>query len=190
MRISCTHTNMGSLSPAEMELQGEYFLGSLPTRRIIQRSTYLSFKQTAILNSSSRIILIGVKFLGKMPCPRCFICKDDICSMGTRSDMRACSKMCTYDDAQSHEMDAARRHIYELGYAVGGDAIDGILGEKSLVPTRVCTLTTLCFTLLKIFIRTHSLTSYMTSILTTTRSSWSIFCMSSNSVYGRPSSRT
>src|SRR5882762_2644227 len=113
MRTSCTHMNMGSLSPVEMELQGEYILGSLPTQWIIQRSTYHSFKQTALLNKSSRIILIGVKFLGKLPCPHCYICKDNICSMGTQLDMQMHSKACTYDDMWSHEMDATWRHIYE-----------------------------------------------------------------------------
>jgi hypothetical protein len=72
-----------------------------------------------------------------MPCPRCFILKDDIFKFGSRADMRHRENTRIYDGAREHAMESARRHIYERGYAVGGDAIDGILGTKCIVPTRV-----------------------------------------------------
>ena len=34
-------------------------------------------------------------------------------------------------------VDQARRNLYERGYALAGDYVDGMLKDSSLVPTRV-----------------------------------------------------
>ncbi|THH07280.1 hypothetical protein EW146_g9368 [Bondarzewia mesenterica] len=66
-----------------------------------------------------KIILASIKSLGKYPCPRCFVKKDQI-----------------DDSARQGKIKMARQWIFEKGYAIASKAVERLLGPTSLVPTR------------------------------------------------------
>lgn len=58
--------------------------------------------------------------------------------MGTASDRDKRTELARKDDAAyRHSMVTARDIIYNRGYAVDCDAVNKLLGEESLVPTKV-----------------------------------------------------
>jgi hypothetical protein len=120
-----------------------------------------------------------------MPCPRCFVVKEDIIKFGTRSDMQQRDNTRSYDRAREHAMNSARKYIYERGYAVGGDAIDGILGNKCIVPTRVSTSAHFFIFQADMSWRMHLQQRYRSSASIIIRCSWSTCFMSLNSECGR-----
>lgn len=72
---------------------------------------------------------------GLCPCPRCFILKTDIDKLGQKLDAR-------YRITQAriylgNIITTARDFIYKQGYGVTSAAVERLLKEKSLVPTRV-----------------------------------------------------
>ena len=111
------------------------------TQPITQRSTfpteYLSMTAPLISERTSRVVIIDIKFLGTMLCPRCFIEKDEVYMMGTTVDMQRCAKRRVDSTIRQGRVETARKLIFQHGFAVSGKPIDQALGEQSLVPTRV-----------------------------------------------------
>jgi hypothetical protein len=60
---------------------------------------------------------------------------DELIEMGTKADMRRCTTVRIDDKA--FQINHARKLIFENGYVVSGKAIDMVLGDVSLVPTKV-----------------------------------------------------
>lgn len=84
------------------------------------------------------MLMACLKFFSKCPCPRCLILKEDIHKLGTRSDWKTRDEAQRHDDrAVRYSIKRARELIYKKGYAVNSSRIDGVLGNSSLVPTRV-----------------------------------------------------
>lgn len=80
-----------------------------------------------------------MKFLGRCPCPRCLVSKDKIYKLGTKLDRWVRSKMTRVDDeARRRSIEHVRKAIFEHGRGVVSKAVEGLIGAKSLVPTRVC----------------------------------------------------
>jgi len=63
---------------------------------------------------------------------------DEIPNLGTAEDrkIRIEKQRTDSDERQKHVKDA-RKKLYDEGYAVDGEKVDGLLKDESLVPTEV-----------------------------------------------------
>jgi len=60
--------------------------------------------------------------------------------MGREDDRKRREDLCRRDNAERCEkVDEARKNLYNKGYAITGDHVDGLLKGKSMVPTLVRT---------------------------------------------------
>jgi hypothetical protein len=73
-----------------------------------------------------------------MPCPRCFLPKEDIPDLGMiRDDNKRESQARTDTHLRNGTLANARRRIYELGLAVKSAAVERLLSPFSWTPTSV-----------------------------------------------------
>jgi hypothetical protein len=85
-----------------------------------------------------RTLIACIKDLGSHPCPRCFVSTDQIYTLGRNDDRKWREESCRRDDDERRKkVDDARRTLYEEGYAITGDHVDGLLKDESLVTTKV-----------------------------------------------------
>ena len=93
----------------------------------------------AYLNSLVvRVKIATIRDFGIHPCPRCLVLKDKIPEIGRDEDRRTRVESSRTDTIERQaQVDQARKNLYEDGYALAGDHVDGILKDSSLVPTRV-----------------------------------------------------
>lgn len=75
--------------------------------------------------------------MGEHPCPRCFVSKGDIHNLGTKKDMRVRSNVRVDNKERQDKINLSRTFIYEKGYVVNSQAVENLLKEQSLVPTKV-----------------------------------------------------
>lgn len=88
-----------------------------------------------------RTLIATIKDFGKYPCPRCLVSVDQIPAMGREDDQKHRDESCRKDDIQRrNKVDVARKSLYDEGYAITGDHVDGLLRDESLVPTKVLIL--------------------------------------------------
>jgi hypothetical protein len=79
-----------------------------------------------------------IRDLGMYPCHRCLIPKGDIPKFGTEEDHRTREELRRVDSIERQgRVEGARKNLYENGYALSGDYVDGALKHGSLVPTKV-----------------------------------------------------
>ncbi|KZV87861.1 hypothetical protein EXIGLDRAFT_571190, partial [Exidia glandulosa HHB12029] len=80
-----------------------------------------------------KCIIATVKDLGRCPCPRCLITKDEIPKVGQQLDIRRRTTKARTDSARRQQrVDMARKVIEEHGIAVDSKTLDPFLGEESL----------------------------------------------------------
>ena len=85
-----------------------------------------------------RVMIATIRDFGLYPCSRCTVRKEDIFKIGREEDRRARDELRRVDTVERRErVDQARKNLYEGGYALGGDYVNGLLKEDSLVPTKV-----------------------------------------------------
>ena len=85
-----------------------------------------------------RMLIATIKDFGARPCPRCLVSVDQICAVGREDDWKWCKESCCQDNAEwGKKVDNAHKSLYDNGYAITGDHIDGLLKDESLVPTKV-----------------------------------------------------
>jgi len=85
-----------------------------------------------------RVKIATIRDFGMCPCPRCLVPKEKIPEIGKEEDRRIRVELGRVDTAERQgQVDQARKNLYEGGYALAGDYVDGILKGSSLVPTRV-----------------------------------------------------
>lgn len=81
-----------------------------------------------------------IRDMGACPCPRCFVEKEDIQKMGTKSDMKF-RQLRTREDTYPRRFDVnrARELIYNAlkPFGVTSAAVERLLKPKSWVPTEV-----------------------------------------------------
>jgi hypothetical protein len=90
-----------------------------------------------------RALLATIRSLGNLPCPRCLIENTKISAMGTLNDMKQRLqnlRLHGTDARWPEKVDMVRKFIFEKGYAVNSRAVERVLAETSLVPTRVCAM--------------------------------------------------
>jgi len=132
-----------------------------------------------ILTSFDRVLIATIRDKGLYPCPRCLLPKSSFNHLGLLSDLKE-----RLSHAQTYLRKVicdARRKIYELGKPIKGTAVEGILKDKSLVPTlvRQCLPFHVCS--LNCCIRMPLLSVLLHLALTYSLPLWWISCMSSNS---------
>ena len=85
-----------------------------------------------------RTLIAAIKDFGARPCPRCKISIDQIYALGREEDRKRREDSRREDDDERRKrVDAARKSLYDDGYAITGDHVDGLLKDESLVPTKV-----------------------------------------------------
>lgn len=85
-----------------------------------------------------RTLIATIKDFGARPCPRCNISIDQICGLGREDDRQLREDLRREDnDDRQRKVDAARKSLYDEGFAITGDYVDGLLKDESLVPTKV-----------------------------------------------------
>ena len=63
---------------------------------------------------------------------------DEIYTLGRADDRKRREESCRRDDVERRtKVDAARESLYNEGYAITGEYVDGVLKDESLVPTKV-----------------------------------------------------
>ncbi|KAJ7579392.1 hypothetical protein C8J56DRAFT_1169724 [Mycena floridula] len=84
-----------------------------------------------------RVLIATVRDNGGCPCARCKIRKDQIRCVGTTHDKKIREQEIRLDDEDRvKKIQAARKLIYEDGYAITSDKVEDILKEDSWVPTQ------------------------------------------------------
>ena len=76
---------------------------------------------------------------------RCLVTMDDVPNIGTTEDRGIRLEKQRVDSEERRAcVDNARKKLYDEGYAVDGETVDGFLKNESLVPTEVivCTCST------------------------------------------------
>ena len=92
-------------------------------------------------NLFNRVLLAGIKYLGKHPCPRCLVEKCHIPELGSKADLGRRERLARIDDGPCQfDVESARKLIYTQGVRINSKRITAILDPKSLVPTRVSIL--------------------------------------------------
>jgi hypothetical protein len=85
-----------------------------------------------------RVKIATIRDFGMYPCPRCLVPKDKIPEIGRDEDRCTRTELGRTDTVERQgRVDQARKNLYDSGYALAGDYVDGMLKDGSLVPTRV-----------------------------------------------------
>ena len=88
-----------------------------------------------------RVMIATIRDLGMFPCPRCLVPKDEIYKIGTDVDRCRREESQRTDSIERQDrIKQARKNLYENGYALSAECVDGMLKDGSLVPTKVGTL--------------------------------------------------
>jgi len=93
---------------------------------------------TSAHDVSNRILLAGIRNLGRCPCPRCLVPLARIHNLGMAGDMSLRVNSARTDDVhRRNSVIAARRIINEKHLAVNSAAVEKLLGKLSWVPNKV-----------------------------------------------------
>jgi len=85
---------------------------------------------------------------------------DQIYALGQEDDRKRREETRRQDDAERRKkVDDARKSLYDEGYAISGDRVDGLLKGESLVPTKVFVSVFAPFTILNVDYTEHILGS-------------------------------
>ena len=83
------------------------------------------------------MLLSSIRLLGNLPCPRCLIKKKEISEVGTPRDLERRQELHLDNKDRQKRIEKARLQMFAKGIPVTSKKIEDLLGEKSLVPTRV-----------------------------------------------------
>lgn len=116
---------------------------------------------------ANRVLFANIHNLGRCPCPRCLIPKDQVQNVATDSDMVQC-QMSTHRDTVEHhnKIASARSLIYEKGYVVDTAQVEAKLKDESLVPTVVSIISEFINNAKQVFARMHFRTGWAIQVLT------------------------
>ncbi|KAI0065195.1 hypothetical protein BV25DRAFT_1913814 [Artomyces pyxidatus] len=83
-----------------------------------------------------KVLLACIKNLGRCPCTRCYVTKEEIPALGSIADMARRAAIRVDDDRRKAKVEAARDAIFKKGRKITGKPVERILHSDSLVPTR------------------------------------------------------
>ncbi|OJT02243.1 hypothetical protein TRAPUB_13472 [Trametes pubescens] len=82
-----------------------------------------------------KVLLTAIKNLGKCPCPRCLVTKDQISQAGTKPDLRRRHTLKRVDNAALRtSVQKTRDWLFTKGYKVTSQRLKRVLDSKSLTP--------------------------------------------------------
>ena len=84
-----------------------------------------------------RVLLSSIRLLGRSPCPRCLIKKQEISEVGTPLDLERRQDLRLDDKDRKNRIKNARRYMFAKGLPITSKKVEDLLSEKSLVPTNV-----------------------------------------------------
>lgn len=85
----------------------------------------------------NRILLATIRFLGKCPCPRCFVKKKHIGALGTKIDDQRRKQLRTDTEQRQSKVDQSRKWIFEDGKGINSTWVNNLLQEGSWIPNHV-----------------------------------------------------
>jgi hypothetical protein len=132
MLVECVDGTVRRFFPRIFTYSADY-----PEKYVFKLSCFLMLSDPR----THRTLLACIKNLGTFPCPRCLVAKAEIPALGTELDMqrRQCAPgIRTDNDSWKHRVERARKAIYVKGKPITSKRVDELLGDGSLVPTRVC----------------------------------------------------
>ena len=89
-------------------------------------------------STPARVLLASIQNKGRCPCLQCLIPLSEVQWVGTISNWsKQVSKARVDSQNNQHSIDTARDIIYNQNYAVDSEPVKKLLGEESLVPTKV-----------------------------------------------------
>ena len=95
-----------------------------------------------IRSDEIRALLATIKCLGRNPCPRCLVQKEDISLVGTNTDITTCNHhLQTNNDTMQQKVERACKLIFTEGLGIKSHQIGKILKDYSNVPTQVSMFT-------------------------------------------------
>ncbi|KAI0248508.1 hypothetical protein BJV78DRAFT_1276556 [Lactifluus subvellereus] len=83
-----------------------------------------------------KVLLSSIRLLGRSPCPRCLIKKDEISEVGTPRDLERRANVRIDNKRHQKKIESARKLIFRKGKPIAAKAVEDLLLEESLVPTR------------------------------------------------------
>lgn len=85
-----------------------------------------------------RVLLATIRNLGKCPCPRCLVGKDELDQVGTvRDDKIRVNSPRVDDERRQSWIELARKWIYRQAKVIKSKSVEAVLYAKSWVPTVV-----------------------------------------------------
>ena len=85
-----------------------------------------------------RVLIAGIRNLGRCPCPRCLIPLDRAHKLGMERDRMQRVTLARLDSTSRRlKVESARRIIYEMNRAVTHKGVEDLLFEESLVASTV-----------------------------------------------------
>ena len=122
-----------------MALKEDSTSGFSRTVLIIKRSMCCYYDgNSQITFLGCRVLIAGIRSLGKHPCPRCLVPLDSVHDLGTEQDMRWRIEHARHDDSDYREtLATARSNLYDKRYALDGEYVKGLLGGLSLAAAEV-----------------------------------------------------
>ena len=119
--------------------------------------SHLSLSALTLLH---RVLISGIKFLGKFPCPRCLVQKSDLGKMGMSRDMKRRKHHPRVDTVHRQRLiNTAHKFIFTKGAGIDGVRVRNLLDEGSYVPTIVCLFHIMVYHCTNV-LRIHSLIVY------------------------------
>ncbi|KAI0326965.1 hypothetical protein GY45DRAFT_1257909 [Cubamyces sp. BRFM 1775] len=84
-----------------------------------------------------KVLITALKNLGKCPCPRCLIKKDQISATGTSRDDRRRALKRVDTPARRADIKRARKWLFTRGYSITSKHIRDLLDERSMLPLQL-----------------------------------------------------
>jgi hypothetical protein len=122
---------------------GACFQDSSPIQPTIQKSVFANwyaFRPNRLMFAARRVLLASIKSLGRCPCPRCFVEKENIGTLGTMVDRQRRNNIRKDSEARQSMIARVRGWIFEQGRSLTGPVLKRALGSTSSVPTVVGSL--------------------------------------------------
>ncbi|KAI0245402.1 hypothetical protein BJV78DRAFT_1277433 [Lactifluus subvellereus] len=83
-----------------------------------------------------KVLLSSIRLLGRSPCPRCLIKKDEISEVGTPRDLERRANVRVDNKHHQKKIESARKLIFRKGKPIAAKAVEDLLLEESLVLTQ------------------------------------------------------
>ncbi|KAF8546201.1 hypothetical protein OG21DRAFT_1479705 [Imleria badia] len=126
---ACHHVACIPKLPSDFQAHYMFHHGEPSISKVLTHCRQELMQAIWTLLLDDKVLLSGIKFLGRYPCPWCLVKKSELMTMGTARDMKIRIKRYRVDNRKWRTfIQTARRLIFERGAT-------NLLGDGSYVPT-------------------------------------------------------